>query len=252
MTGSKMNLTGQTALVTGGAKGIGRELTRQLSAQGAKVVMVGRDTRALDEMTSELSGVATGISADLSRPTEVDRVIATVSAEYPSLSVLINNAAVQTEMNLFDPAATDRRTWMKQELALNLEAVICLTTGLLPLLRRQASAAVINVSSGLAIAPKKDAPVYCATKAGLRSFTRALRYQCSESAPHIKVVEAVMALVDTDMTRGRGTGKISPFRAAREIIAGLERGRDEVWVAKAALLPVLQRLSPALVARILK
>lgn len=247
-----MNLAGQTALVTGGAKGIGRELTRQLSAQGAKVVMIGRDALALDEMTSELNGAATGISADLSRPQEVDRVIATVSSDYPSLSVLINNAAEQTEMNFFDPAATDHRTRMKRELALNLEAAICLTAGLLPLLRRQANATVINVSSGLAIAPKMDAPVYCATKAGLRSFTRALRYQCSENAPHIKVMEAVMALVDTDMTRGRGTGKISPFRAAREIVTGMERGRDEVWIAKAALLPILHRLSPALVARILR
>lgn len=247
-----MDLAGQTALVTGGAKGIGKELTRQLSAQGAKVIMVGRDKRALDEMTTELDGAVTGLPADLSCPTEVDRVIATVNDRQTSLSVLINNAAVQTEMNFFDPAASDHTAPMKRELALNLEAAICLTTGLLPLLRRQANAAVINVSSGLAIAPKQDAPVYCATKAGLRSFTRALRYQCSENAPHIRVMEAVMALVDTDMTRGRGKGKISPFRAAREIIAGIEKDRDEVWVAKAALLPLLYRLSPTLVARILK
>lgn len=247
-----MDLAGQTALVTGGARGIGKELTRQLAAQGAKVVMVGRDTAALEELNTELRGAVTPISADLSCPIAVDQVITTVTDKHQSLSILINNAATQTEMNFFDPAAAELQPRIKREIALNMEAAICLTLGLLPLLSGQPSATIVNVSSGLAIAPKRDAPVYCATKAALRSFTRALRYQCAENAPHVRVLEAVMALVDTDMTRGRGTGKISPFRAAREIVTGIEKGRDEVWVAKAAILPVLHRLSPGLVARILK
>ncbi|MCR9136397.1 MAG: SDR family NAD(P)-dependent oxidoreductase [Alphaproteobacteria bacterium] len=247
-----MNLKGQTALVTGGARGIGRELTRQLAGQGARVVMIGRNRETLEEMQTELSGAVTGIPADLSCSQDVDHVIATINELHGTLSVLINNAAIQTEMNFFEPAATDYVPRIQRELALNLEAAICLTTGLLPLLRRQPAATIVNVSSGLAIAPKRSAPVYCATKAGLRSFTRAMRYQCAERAPHIHVMEAVMALVDTDMTRGRGSGKISPLRAAREIVAGIERGRDEVWVAKAALLPLLHRFSPSLVAHILK
>lgn len=247
-----MDLAGQTALVTGGARGIGKELTRQLAAQGAKVVMVGRDAGALEELNTELRGAVTPISADLSCPIAVNQVITTVRDKHQSLSILINNAATQTEMNFFDPAAADLQPRIKREIALNMEAAICLTLGLLPLLSGQPRATIVNVSSGLAIAPKRDAPVYCATKAALRSFTRALRYQCAENAPHVRVLEAVMALVDTDMTRGRGTGKISPFRAAREIVTGIEKGRDEVWVAKAAILPVLQRLSPGLVARILK
>lgn len=247
-----MDLAGQTALVTGGAKGIGKELTRQLAAQGAKVVMVGRDIRALEELNSELTGAVTPICADLSCPTGVDQVTTIINDNHKSLSILINNAAVQTEMNFFDPAAAEQQPLIKHELALNLEAAICLTIAMLPLLRQRSCAAIVNVSSGLAIAPKRDAPVYCATKAGLRSFTKALRYQCAENAPHIKVMEAVMALVDTDMTRGRGKGKISPFRAAREIVTGIEKDRDEVWVAKAALLPVLNRVSPKLVARILR
>lgn len=247
-----MNLKGQTALVTGGARGIGRDLTRQLAGQGANVVMVGRNQEALEEMHAELKGAVTWIRADLSCSNDVGRVIATINERHSTLSVLINNAAIQTEMNFFDPAAANHVPRIQDELALNLEAAICLTTGLLPLLCRQSAATIVNISSGLAIAPKRSAPVYCATKAGLRSFTRAMRYQCAENAPHIKVMEAVMALVDTDMTRGRGSGKISPFRAAREIVAGIEKNRDEVWVAKAALLPLLHRLSPALVARILR
>ncbi len=61
-----------------------------------------------------------------------------------------------------------------------------------------------------------------------------------------------MALVDTDMTKGRGSGKISPARAAAEILAGMREGRDEIWVAKAGLLRILHRLSPKLAAGVLR
>ncbi len=247
-----MDMAGRTALVTGGARGIGRELTRQLAAQGAHVVMVGRNGRTLDEMLAELGDAVTAIVADLSDPAEVDRTIAVVRDNHKALSILVNNAATQAEMDFFSAPPADSRPAIRREIALNLEAAICLTTGLLPLLLAQPSAAIVNVSSGLAIAPRRNAPVYCATKAGLRSFSRALRYQCADSAPQILVTEAILAMVDTQMTKGRGKGKISPFRAAREIVAGIERNRSEVWVAKAALLLVLNRLSPALVARILK
>jgi uncharacterized oxidoreductase len=68
---------------------------------------------------------------------------------------------------------------------------------------------IVNVTSGLALAPKQSAPVYCAAKAGLRSFTKSLRYQERARAPHVRVVEVLPPLVDTDMTRGRGRGKMS-------------------------------------------
>jgi uncharacterized oxidoreductase len=247
-----MDITGRTALVTGGARGIGRELTRQLSAKGAHVVIVGRDHQALEEMRAELGNAVTALRADLTCQEEVDRVISIVADNHGALSILINNAATQTEMDFLDTEAVDRRPAVRREIALNLDAAICLSIGLLPLLRRQTQANIVNVSSGLAIAPKQASPVYCATKAGLRSFSKALRYQCAQDAPHIRIVEIIMALVDTDMTRGRGKGKISSHRAAREIVAGIERNLSEIWVAKARLLRIVNRLSPALAERMLK
>jgi uncharacterized oxidoreductase len=127
-----------------------------------------------------------------------------------------------------------------------------LSAGLLPLLARQPSAAILNITSGLALAPKKSSPVYCATKAGLRSFTRALRYQCEDALPHVHVVEALPPLVDTAMTHGRGRGKISPEACAAEIVAGLKAGRREIHVGKAKLLRAVIRLSPALGYRIMR
>ena len=61
-----------------------------------------------------------------------------------------------------------------------------------------------------------------------------------------------MALVDTGMTAGRGRGKISPAKAARGVLRGIERGEDEIWIGKTKLLRVLNRLSPRLVERIMR
>jgi uncharacterized oxidoreductase len=130
--------------------------------------------------------------------------------------------------------------------------VVALSAGLLPLLARQPSAALVNVTSGLALAPKRSAPVYCATKAAVRSFTRALRYQCEDGGLAVRVIEAIPPLVDTPMTAGRGRGKLSPERCAAEILAGVRRGAAEIPIGRTRLLRGLQRLSPALAYRIMR
>ena len=111
---------------------------------------------------------------------------------------------------------------------------------------------IVNVTSGLALAPKQSSPVYCATKAGLRSFTKALRYQAQARAPHVKVVEALPPLVDTDMTRGRGRGKISAEACAAEIVAGMEAGRETIYIGKAKILRAIQGLSPSVAERLMR
>ena len=138
------------------------------------------------------------------------------------------------------------------ELALNLEAPIALSAGLLPLLARQPEAAIVNVTTGLALAPKQSAPVYCATKAALRSFTRSLRYQVETSAPHVRVQEVIPPLVDTRMTAGRGTGKVSPSAVAEALVTAIERGTDECYVGKSRLLRLVMRVAPGVGYRILK
>jgi uncharacterized oxidoreductase len=135
---------------------------------------------------------------------------------------------------------------LRDEMAVNFSATVALSVGLLPLLTRQESAAIINVTSGLALAPKTSAPVYCVTKAAVRSFTRALRYQCENSHSHILVLEALPPMVDTEMTAGRGRGKISAERCAAEILAGVKAGQHEIYVGKSALLRTIMRTSPAL------
>lgn len=243
-----MQLEGKRIVVTGASRGIGRSLTRQLTDRGATVLAVARE---VDGIVQDMGPMVQGFACDLANPAARADLIRRLG-EAGAVDVLINNAAIQIETDYLSGDPGRCAGDLALEIEINLVSPLALSIALLPQLASRTEAAIMNVTSALALAPKQDAPVYCATKAGLRSFTTGLRYQTEGVAPHVTVTDVVMALVDTDMTRGRGQGKISPEQAASEIIAGLVRGRAQVWVGKTRLLRGLHRLSPALAARILR
>ncbi len=247
-----MQLDGVTALVTGGTAGIGREIALQLAKKGARVLIAGRNREAGEAVMAEASGEVRFIEADLGTGAGQAALIARVTAEAPDLALLVNNAGIQVNMpseGIGDAGLMDA---FRAEIELNLTAPIALSFGLMPLLARRNRAAIVNISSGLALSPKRTAPVYCATKSGLGTFSRALRYRCEDAAPALAVQDVLMAFVDTAMTAGRGRNKMPAAEAARQVIAGIERGSPQIFVGKARLLALIARLSPALAYRILR
>jgi short-subunit dehydrogenase involved in D-alanine esterification of teichoic acids len=171
-----------------------------------------------------------------------------VKHQHPDLNVLINNAAIQYNYNFLEEGDIADR--VEYEIHLNLTVPVKLCALLLPVLRLQPEAAVVNVSSGLALVPKKSAPVYCGTKAGLHLFTKALRYQL-EGSP-VKVFEIIPPVVDTPMTAGRGRGKISPEQLVEEFMRAFAKNQFEVNIGKVKLLRLINRLLPSLADRIMK
>lgn len=237
-----MQLSGKTILLTGGTDGIGRELARQLRAKGAIIITQGRNEARVAAARAEGFEV---IQADLS---SVDGVEALLNAvEGRAIDVLINNAGAGSDHDFRegppDSADNDRSIF------LNLNAPIRLTAALMPVLRARPEAMLVNVTSGLAIAPRAGGPVYCATKAGLRSYTQALRHQLRDT--HVHVLEALPPVVETKMTAGRGNKKMPPEECARQIIAAMEGNAREANVGIVKLLQVVHSLSPALARRIM-
>ena len=108
---------------------------------------------------------------------------------------------------------------------------------------------IVNVTSGLALAPRAGGPVYCATKAALRSYSQALRYQLRNAGVH--VLEALPPVVDTKLTAGRGSGKMPPEECARQIVSAMEDDADEANVGMVKLLQLVHSISPALARRIM-
>ncbi|GAB3642597.1 hypothetical protein GCM10027423_32330 [Spirosoma arcticum] len=165
---------------------------------------------------------------------------------HPRLNVLINNASVQYNYQ-FD-TEPDALYKVEYEIKANLMAPIKLITLLLPLLKTNADPAIVNVSSALGFVPKASAPVYDATKAGIHIFTQALRYQL----PGVQVMEVIPPLVDTPMTAGRGSGKISPGALVDEFMRGWQTNRPEMRIGRAKALLTLHRWLPGVAGRIMQ
>ena len=132
---------------------------------------------------------------------------------------------------------------------MNLDAPVALCTRLLPVLRAQPEAAIVNVTSGLAIAPRAGGSVYCATKAGLRSYTQAIRHVLKDS--NVRVIEALPPVVETNMTAARAGKKMSAHDCAAEIVRGIRTGKSEVNAGMVKLLQLVHSISPALARRIM-
>lgn len=165
-----------------------------------------------------------------------------------TLEVLVNCAAIQNTPKLID--RDFRFDAIAPEVITNFVAPVWLSHLLLPDLLTRSEATIVNISSGLAFYPKTTSAVYCATKAALHNFSQSLRYQLAETT--VCVMEVILPLVDTPMTRGRGRGKVSPEYAAQKIIEGIQRNRNEIYVGKARLLPLMMRIWPSHVKRILQ
>ncbi len=237
-----MQLSGKTILLTGGTDGIGRELALQLRALGATILVTGRTASRIVEM--QALGFET-ISAELSTPAGVDAVLAGLAGR--PIDILINNAGAGSDHDFRvappDLADNDRCIF------LNLNAPIHLITHLMPSLKARPEAMIVNVTSGLAIAPRAGGPVYCATKAALRSYTQALRAQLAGTKVH--VLEALPPVVETKLTAGRTSKKMSPVECARQIVAAMQRNAHEANVGMVKLLQAVHSLSPALARKIM-
>ncbi len=231
-----MKLDGKRIVITGGTDGIGLEMARIFKAKGASVIVCGRRTELL--VAARNMGFE-AIAADLSNAAGCE-VFAAQLAER-QVDVLINNAGMSGNFGPDEPidlAVTD------QAIFLNLNAPMHLIGRLLPQMLTRDEAAIVNVTSGLALAPRAGGPVYCASKAGLRSFTQSLRHNLKNTK--VRVIEALPPVVDTAMTANRAGSKMSPHQCAEQIISALERGKAEANVGMVKILQMVYSISPKL------
>ncbi len=189
-----MRTTDNTILVTGGGSGIGRGLAEAFHRLGNQVVIAGRGQKALDETTAANPGMKS-LALDVSDPRGIQSFAAQLTKDYPSLNVLINNAGIMQPEDLLEKP--DELSTAERTITTNLLGPIRLTAALLPSLRRQPRATIMNVSSGLAFVPLAMTPTYCATKAAIHSYTQSLRYQLKTTS--VEVIELIPPYVQTTL-----------------------------------------------------
>lgn len=189
-----MKTTDNTILITGGGSGIGRALAEAFHTLGNQVIISGRSAKTLDETTAANPGMKS-LTVDMTDAASIESFAAKLEQEFPKLNVLINNAGIMRMENLLAPEAGT--TDAEATVLTNLLGPIRLINALLPHLRKQPQATVMNVTSGLAFIPLAATPTYCATKAAMHSYTESLRHQLRETA--VEVLELAPPYVATHL-----------------------------------------------------
>ncbi len=242
-----MKLSGNVILITGGSSGIGLELVKKLYELNNTLIVTSSNQMNLDKLKINFPKIST-LVCDLGNSLSVRKLIEQCISQFPDINIIINNAGIQNNYDwIIERNAYEN---IDNEIQINFTSPMQIIYGLLPLLLAKENAAIVNVSSGLAFAPKKSAPIYCATKAAIHNGTKAIRYQLETT--NVKVFEIIPPLVDTPMTEGRGKSKISPEQLVDEFLINFKNNRLESNIGKTKLLRFIQRLSPKLADSILK
>lgn len=216
---------GRRIYLTGAASGIGLATARLLAQGGAALALVDVDKEGLDEAAAETGGAA--LLVDLRDGEAIDRSVVAAAEAMGGLDGVINCAGIMHNARLegLEPADWDR------VIAVNLTAPYRVCRAALPLLRAQAGSSIVNVASGVAMLPSAaGASVYCASKGGLLSFTKAL---AAELAPDIRANVVCPGLADTPMMAPVLQGRTNIDPSAFVSLYALKRAADPSEIAEA-------------------
>ena len=204
------DLTGQVALVTGGSRGIGRQLAIAMARHGATVVVTARNLdaspgrgghtlRGTAKAIEAAGGTALAIPAVITDPADAARLIEQTVERAGRLDILVNNAGVFPQFPIAEMPIPEWR----ENLDVNLNAVFYLTREVLPVMARQGGGRIINVSSDLAVKWNPGRVAYSASNAALDAFSQALAEETRDQ--RIEVIAWTPGHVLTDMSWPRAT-----------------------------------------------
>ncbi|WFE65922.1 SDR family NAD(P)-dependent oxidoreductase [Micromonospora sp. WMMD714] len=264
------DFTAGTAVVTGAASGIGEALARGLARRGSDLVLLDRDADRLDAVAATVRAahparrVETRL-VDLADLCATARVAEEIRARHPRIRLLVNNAGVALG-GRFDEITVDEFHWVVD---VNFRAPVQLTHALLPALRAEPGAHVVNVSSLFGLIAPAGQTAYAASKFALRGFTEALRHELVDEGIGVTSVHpgGVATRIAAHARIGSGVAReefeaarrqferllsIPPERAAEVILRGVRRRRGRVLIGWSAVLPdLLARAAPGSYGRLL-
>lgn len=227
-----MKTTNNTVLVTGGSAGIGLAIAQNLSEAGNQVIILGRNKERLDKAVASLKNV-TGIVCDVADETSVNQLVDTLHKDFPKLNIVINNAGAAGVGEL--GAGVSVVTTAAEEIKVNYLSVVALNEKLLPLLKQQEEAAIVNVTSIVAFAPNRFIPTYSASKAALHSYSQILRYTLQKASSNVKVFELMPPLVNTEFSKEiGGENGIPPQQVATDLFNAFKNDEFEIHVGATA------------------
>jgi uncharacterized oxidoreductase len=239
-----MELTNNTILITGGTSGFGYEFASRLLALNNTVIITGRDQAKLDLTKKKLPAVHI-FQSDVSKAEDITLLYKNVTMQFPQLNIIINNAGEMRKIDLQDESIDLDN--IVREININLSGPIRMVQAFLPHLKTKGNAAIVNVTSGLALVPFPLSPIYGATKSGLRSYTKSLRVQLKNTG--IKVFELVAPGSNTPLN-DKFAGDVDesmmmdPVKLIDVAIKGLQSDKLEIYPGIAKVMNILSRIAP--------
>lgn len=175
------------AIVTGGGSGIGRGIAEGFAREGATVAVVDHEGDRAEEVAATISqgnGAAFAHAADVTSEAQLEQLVSGVTAEQGRIDILVNNAGVARAVPISEISLQD---W-EESLSVNLTSMFLATRAVLPAMRRQGSGTIINIGSQLATRGAARLSHYCAAKAGVEGFTRALAREVISDGITVNVI----------------------------------------------------------------
>jgi NAD(P)-dependent dehydrogenase (short-subunit alcohol dehydrogenase family) len=169
----RFDLTGQVALVTGAARGLGRAISLALAHAGADVALGLRDVNTGRELAKEIEALgrrALPLQMDMTQLDQVSRAVEDTAAQFRSLDILVNNAGVAPE----NPAENVREADFDLTLAVNLKGTFFASQAAGRVMIRQNRGSIVNMSSQAGFVALPTESIYCMTKAALAHLTKCL------------------------------------------------------------------------------
>ena len=247
-----VDLQGKVVLITGASAGIGGAAARLFGSMGAKVALMARGEKRLQEAVEaigESGGQAFGFPGDAASKEDCQAVLMAVQEKWGQLDILVNNAGLHHRGPFLDNNPEE----LARMIQVNLESPIYLTRIALPYLLRQGGA-IVNVASLAGCIPVPDSATYSASKFGLRAFSLALRTELESKGVSVSLVSPgpvntgfILDELDqvTDITLSQPM--VSSERVADAILACVLDGRAERKIPRASgVLTTLGYLSPFL------
>jgi len=168
-------IKGKVAIVTGAGGGVGKAISKKLSSQGCKVVMLGRNRTKLQKAASDIGNKKNtmAVIADITKEAEVLSAIDQTINSFDKIDILVNNAGIINDPVPFHEMTEDQ--W-DDLVKTNLFGMFRMTKAVIPVMMRNGGGSIVNISSVLGIRsiPRVPLSVYAVTKAGVIMFTRSI------------------------------------------------------------------------------
>ena len=186
--------SGKVALITGGARGIGRATAQAFAAEGARVIVADVDAEAAEATARALGGGAIGLPIDVADAQSVKSVVATALSRAERIDVLVNNAGITRDASLLK---TSDEAW-DAVIAVNLSGTFFMTREVAPHMVARGSGAIVNASSIVGVYGNFGQTNYVATKAGVIGMTRVWARELGRKGVRVNCIAP--GFIATDMT----------------------------------------------------